>query len=186
MSLPLSDAPLVAQLRAHDRVALRSLFDRYGVHVRRILLHILGTEPDIPDLLHDVFIIAFENIDDLENPEALKAWLSGIAVRTARSFIRRRMRWWRWPSKKPSTVSPQPMAGPDVSAALRSAYAILDALPPDERVVFSLRHMEGLQFEEIAQLCGASLATIRRRMRRAELQFEKRAALDPLLLAWRS
>jgi RNA polymerase sigma-70 factor (ECF subfamily) len=68
--------------------------------------------------------------------------------------------------------------------ALRATYAILDKLSIEERMVFALRMIDGMELKEVALACDCSLATVKRRMARAEARFEKLARAYPCLLPW--
>src|SRR5215211_6715267 len=89
---PESDELLVLALRARHPDAGTQLFDRYAPHVRRVLVRVMGPDTEILDLVHDVFVTALESVHRLVDPKALRAWLTQIAVFTARGRIRRRMR----------------------------------------------------------------------------------------------
>src|SRR5262245_16936332 len=90
------DVRLVASLRAGAPRATTDLVERHGNHVRRVLFRVLGGEDgESGDLFQEVITHAWERIDQLADPRALKAWLTQIAVFTARKAIRRRRRK-RW------------------------------------------------------------------------------------------
>ena len=74
------DAALVSALRNGEPAARAELFDRYAAHAQRVLARVLGHDAELADLLHDVFARALTQIDRLEDPSALKAWLTMIAV----------------------------------------------------------------------------------------------------------
>jgi RNA polymerase sigma-70 factor (ECF subfamily) len=181
-----SDAALVAALQAGRTEARRVFFDRTADDIERLLYRILGPDSEIGDLLQEVFLIALSSIGQLREPEALRGWLRGIAVRRARKCILRRQRW-RFiqlfaPSDLPEREAPVPSA--EVSEALRCTYAVLEQLPPDERVAFALRHVDGLELTAVAQACGVSLATIKRRLARAQRTFVSIAGRYPVLAEW--
>jgi RNA polymerase sigma-70 factor (ECF subfamily) len=186
LPVPDSDAGLVAALRAGRQSAKAALFDRYGRHVHRVLSRVLGPDPDIPDLLQDVFVSALESIDRLTDPNALRAWLSRIAVFTARGRIRRRVRW-RFVRNEPleelSKVEAH-SASVEVSEALRTSYRVLGQLPPDERIAFALRFIDGMELTEVAEACDVSLATIKRRLVKAQRRFVEIARREPSLQEW--
>src|SRR5580658_2343595 len=73
---------LVAALRAGHPAAKAELFDRYAHDVERTLARILGSDTELGDLLHEVFVRALDFIHTLEDPAALRGWLTGIAVIT--------------------------------------------------------------------------------------------------------
>ncbi|MDX2053157.1 MAG: RNA polymerase sigma factor [Polyangiaceae bacterium] len=180
-----AEARLVESLVAGELSAKKELYDRYGSHVHRILLHTLGREREVADLLHDVFISAIEGISGLKNPAALKGWLTSIAVFSARSFIKRRRRRNLLGFLSTEEV-PVPAAEPSqqVSVALRTAFKVLEKLPTDERIAFSLRYIEGLSLKEVAEACGAPEATTKHRITRAQQRFFKYAKREPLLGDW--
>jgi RNA polymerase sigma-70 factor (ECF subfamily) len=185
VSLPIrdSDVALVAALRAGRSEARRALFDRYGGDVERVLYRILGPDQEITDLLQDVFLAALGSIDKLRQPEALRGWLTGIAVRKARKCILRRRRWrfiqFLPPAELPEREAVLPPA--EVSEALQRTYTLLERLPADERVAFALRFIDSMELTDVAAACEVSLATIKRRLSRAQHTFHTLAAQDALL-----
>ena len=68
--------------RAGDQRAKAALFDRYAAYVRGIVVRLLGLQRDVPDVVHDVFVAALQDIERLQNEAALKSWLTSIAVFT--------------------------------------------------------------------------------------------------------
>lgn len=179
-----SDEDLVRAIRAGDRDASGLLFDRHGAAVERVLWGVLGPEPEIEDLLHEVFVRALAGIADLDDPARVKSWLFGIAVFTAREWIRRRMRrrWLRFVADVPET----PTAAPDaaISEATRDTFTVLASMSEDERVLFGLRFVEGMELAEIALVCDLSLSTLKRRLKAAEKHFLARAQHHPSLAPW--
>jgi RNA polymerase sigma-70 factor (ECF subfamily) len=149
-----------------------ALYDRYAAHVERVLLRVLGPDDEIADLMQEVFLAAIEGIDGLAEPARLRAWLSGIAVFKARACIRRRRRrrwlWFMAPEELPERgVEPAP-----------------HELPADERIAFALRLIDGMELTEVAEACGVSLATVKRRLARARDEFRERALTEPALTDW--
>ena len=74
-------------------------------------------------------------------------------------------------------------APPDavVVEGVRHLYLALDRLDADSRLAFVLRHVEGHDLLEVANACGCSLATVKRRLARAEKRFQAIASGDPVL-----
>jgi RNA polymerase sigma-70 factor, ECF subfamily len=184
-----ASAGLVADLRARLPAARREVVHRYGGLVRTILIRLLGSgdsdRADRQDLLQDVFLRVFEGIDQLERPEALKAWVSRIAVFVAREHIRRlrRRRWLLFFGDPPDAPAPA-TAGEGLREAVRCVYALLARLPVDERLVLALHTFEGMELQEIAPMCGLSYATARRRLKSARSRFTKLARPCEALTPW--
>ena len=182
----LDDAALVESILNGEDRGRETLYDRHAPHVRRVLVRCLGTQRDVADHLQDVFEQAFRDLGKLRDPKALKAWLTRIAVHLARAQIRRnsRRRWLRLlpPDELPEQIAP--VASREVSDALRATYRILEQLGADERIAFALRFIEGMLLEEVAAAAGCSLATAKRRIRRAEAAFVEVARSTPSLQPW--
>lgn len=190
--LPLGDAAtdddasasLTEALRAGDPGATLALFDRHGVHIRSILIGVLGPDPDIADLVQDVFVTALESISRLRDGRRLRAWLTSIAVFKARGLIRTRRRrrallrvcFWLAPE------APDPTPAIQGSESLRAAWRVLDRLPADERLAFALRFVQGMELGDVALACDVSLATIKRRIARAQTAFLLEAQAEPALI----
>jgi RNA polymerase sigma-70 factor (ECF subfamily) len=186
LPIPEPDAALVAALRAGRADASTVLFDRYGGEVERVLYRILGPDSEIKDLLQDVFLVALGSLDKLRDPDALRGWLTSIAVRKARKCILRRQRW-RFIQLWPATELPEreaPVVLPEVSEALRCTYAVLARMPADERVAFALRFVAGMELTAVAAACQVSLATIKRRLGRAQATFTALALEHGALHEW--
>lgn len=183
---PRDDAALVRGLMADDATARAELFDRHAPHVQRVLARVLGHDSELPDLLHEVFARALAQIGSLDDPSALKAWLTAIAVFTAREQIRRRMRgrWLRFFASEDLPEMPVVEAGEDVRESLRATYAVLERLGVDDRIAFALRFIEGLDLGDVAAACGVSINTIKRRLARAEKRFVGLARREPSLRDW--
>lgn len=179
-----TDRALVVSLRAREAGASEMLFDRYGPYVERLIVRVVGLDPEVPDLIHEAFARALEGIHGLRESSALKGWLGSIALFTARVFLRNRRTRRRWLRFLPPNDLPEmaaTVALPEVSQTLKRTYVVLDALPADERIAFALRFVDGMELTEIAQIAGVSLATIKRRLIRAQQLFLDAARRDPLL-----
>lgn len=182
---PRGDETLVAALRAREPAAASLLLQRHGAHVRRVLMRVLGAQDnELADVLQEVVLNAWEGIDGLSDPRALKAWLTQIAIFTARKVIRRRHRR-RWLTFLETIPEPEvSWAGGDLKEAARCVYQILERMPVDERLPFTLRMLEGLDLDATAAACQMSLPTVRRRLIRAERRFAKMARQFEALAPW--
>jgi RNA polymerase sigma-70 factor (ECF subfamily) len=177
------DAALVEALRAGHPGAAAVLYDRHAGQVRLMLRSILGPDDDIPDLLQEVFIRALDGVGNVRDADRLGAWLTTIAVFVGRAHIRLRSRrkWLRLFS--PERTAPRQLQQPptDARRALRQVYAVLDGMPVDQRMAFVLRYIHGVTLVEAAEACDTSLATIKRRLSRAEQRFRVAARRWPEL-----
>jgi RNA polymerase sigma-70 factor (ECF subfamily) len=173
-----NEAPLRLVEHGERGSFLDDVYRRYCRYVGAVILRLGGRRDEIDDLIQDVFVEASRGIRDLREPEAVKGWLSTIAVR----LVRRRLRWRRLrrflglDGGADYTHMVDAAASPIDKLLLRSVYRVLDELPVDDRMAFTLHLIEGETIEQIARLCGCSLATTKRRVARAQKAIEERLA----------
>jgi RNA polymerase sigma-70 factor (ECF subfamily) len=177
---------LVRALRAGEPWAERALLRSEAAHVERLLMRILGYRAELDDLVQEVFIRAFARIGTLREPESLRPWLGSIAAFVAREAIRRkrRRRWLVFLPAEECVELPTNSASFEARTALRVFYQVVDAFPADERIAFTLRFVEGMELTEVAEVCQVSLATIKRRLKRASDDFYVRGRARAELVDW--
>lgn len=183
---PADDAEsLVDALKVRKAWAERALVEDHTAHVERLITRVLGPSSDVDDLVQEVFIRALWRVDQLRD-EGVKSWLGAFAVNVAREALRKKRRWrWLWSvaaEDAPEVRSAD--ATPDVRAAMGALYRLLDRMDPDDRVVFTLRAIEGMELLEVAGLTDLSLSTVKRRFKRAQEFVIQHARRDVLLADW--
>lgn len=167
-------APVVvpdsAEAEHPEPLEIDEAFRVYAPYVARIGYRLLGRDSDVDDLVQDVFLAAHRGLRHLRQPEAIKGWLATVAVRKARRRLKRRRLWCMVGIGTESAESvdiADPAATPEQRALVAQVYRILDRLPVDQRIAWSLRFVEGQTLERVAELCGCSLATAKRRIKAA-------------------
>jgi RNA polymerase sigma-70 factor (ECF subfamily) len=130
-----------------------------------VLSRKLGQDAEVPDLLHEVFIAAFQSIGRLREPHALPVFLRQIAVHVAHGHIRRRVQRRALVCELALTVAVGngPAAQP-MGEARASIESVLSRLPEGERVPFRLRFLCELALSEVAAETGLSVPTVKRRL----------------------
>jgi RNA polymerase sigma-70 factor, ECF subfamily len=177
---------LLLALRAGEPWAERAFLEGETGNVERILTRILGWHCELDDLTQEVFVRAFARLDELREPDALRGWLSSIAVFVAREAIRKKRRR-RWLVFLPAQETPEMTAAPvspEARDALRAFYDVVSGLDADTRIAFTLRCVGGMELSEIAEACEVSLATVKRRLKRAANDFYARGRARPELIDW--
>jgi RNA polymerase sigma-70 factor (ECF subfamily) len=178
------DAALAAALKADTPGAMESFYRRFAPYVQRILVSVVNVRHDMPELLQEVFIQAFASIGSLRDNSLLRTWLTSVAVKTARKYIQRKTRYTFFQRSLPDIEWPVTDARYEDREALRYTYSVLERMPVEERVVFSLRYIEEMSLLETAKACDVSLATVKRRLGKARKRFSLLAAKCPVLLEW--
>ena len=179
------EVALLQGLQNQEPGAQAAFFDTYERDVRRVLVRVLGTTSDVADALQETFLRAFKSALQVKDALALRGWLLRVAVSVAIDHLRRRqrLRWLVFSNDAPVDV-PVESASPELRAAVRDTYRVLDKLPNEERIAFALRHIDEMELAEIADACSVSLATIKRRLSRAEVRFRTLAKRQPGLSDW--
>lgn len=176
---------LTQGLKARKNWAERALVEEQTSHVERLLTRILGNDSELDDLVQEVFVRALGKVDDLRD-ENVKSWIGAFAVNVAREVIRRRRRkrWLSFFAPEELPEVPDDDTPMELRDAVRALYRLLDTMDAEDRVVFTLRLVEGMQLTEIATVCDVSLSTVKRRVQRSENWFRARAMRDPRLADW--
>jgi RNA polymerase sigma-70 factor (ECF subfamily) len=157
------------------RVSLvQQAFRDHAAFVARLAHRLTGRSDEIDDIVQDVFIVAVRGAGALRDPTALRHWLATITVRVARKRLRTlRLRRFCGLDDAPEYESvAAPGATPEDRALLSRVFDILDTVPVNHRLAWSLRHVEGYDLEIVAELCGCSLATAKRWIGAAHAKLE--------------
>lgn len=182
----LGDAELLQLAAQGDPRAIGVIWDRYSQNVRHVLFAALGPDSAIEDLLQEVFIALLRGASRIENSNALRGYLTSVAVRQAALELRRR-KVRRWVTLTPTGQVPDVPTSPsdsDGREALRVFYRVLDRLGRRERMVFVLRHIEGMEFSEIVENLKISESTVRRALVSARSQLDRALRREPALNAY--
>ncbi len=171
-SLPPDEALVDAALRGEPWAA-EALFRRHARRINGLAMRLIGRDADVDDLVQDTFASAFSSLGTLQDPRAFGSWVAAILVRTTNKLIRKRRLLRRLGLGRGSlAIDLDSLTGPTVpqdhAIELRRVYALAQELPAQLRIPLLLRRVEGMPLAEIAELCGASLATIKRRVEQGE------------------
>jgi RNA polymerase sigma-70 factor (ECF subfamily) len=160
---PLYSVPAKAGASARD--PLEEAFRNNARLVYAIALRILKSPQDAEDLMQDAFIQARRDLRDLTHPAAVRQWFAVATVRLARRRLHRRRLFSVFGTEDVGySEALAPDASPEQHSMLRSIYRVLDRLPVNERLAWTLRHIEGMSLEMVASACDCSLATAKRRI----------------------
>ncbi len=175
-----SDEALVLKARAGEAgasIAFETLYRRHAGNALNLAVRIQGSTSDVEDVVHDAFVRAHQSLGELREPAAFRSWLGSIVVRLVRTRLRRRRLVAMLGLATAEPVDLDAIAAPGVDpesrALLAQVYALLQTLPADERIAWTLRYVERHRLESVAGLVGCSLATAKRRIARAQSFLEE-------------
>ncbi len=176
------DSELVARVREGERWAADALYRRHAPDVLRVALRLTANKADAEDVLHDAFVRALDRLSSLRDDDAFAGWLTRIAIQAARMKLRRGRMLRRFGFGPASDASLGALASdaldPAARAELTRIGVELERLAADDRVAWTLRHVEGCELHEVAELTDVSLATTKRRIARANDALRTYLVLD--------
>src|SRR5687767_9891858 len=179
------DEELVARVQAGDKRAFDLLVRRYQNKVVQLVTRLVG-DADAQDVAQESFIKAYRALNGFRGQSAFYTWLYRISINTAKNFLVARN---RRPAAQDIDVADAELFGHtgqmsdvDTPEALTLSGEIRDKvteaihrLPADLRQAITLRELEGLSYEEIAEAMNCPIGTVRSRI------FRARAAIDEVL-----
>jgi len=182
---PLTDASLVERCRANDEAAFNEVVARYKTKVYNYIYRMTGSSDDAEDLTQEVFIRMYTSIESFRSQSSLNTWLFRIASNLCIDRFRRaKNRTAAFSLDDPigqgetthevadHTYEPQRLLeNGEMADQIQRALA---QLPEKLRAALLLHDIEGLPYEEIAQVVGCPLGTVKSRLFNARMQLRQR------------
>ncbi len=180
----LDDNQLVAGFLEGDRLAFPELVDRYQNRLLNFIYRTIGDRDRGEDLVQETFIRVYRHLHRFDQTKKFSTWIYTIASNLAKNELRNRSRnplvlfqtikknWeadhrplqWEDPAHRPDDLFRKRHLRDLVESAV-------EQLPEHHRVVFVLREMEGKTYEEISEITGVNLGTVKSRLNRARNNF---------------
>ncbi len=189
------DAQLVERTLAGDPKAFEMLVVKYQRRIERLIARLVRDSDLVQDIAQESFIRAYRALPKFRGESAFYTWLYRIAVNTAKKTLMEMKRDPVVLESALSTMSDEDdetsrggrelsdgstpeslLASKEIAATVNSA---IEALSEDLRQAITLREIEGLSYEEIAELMSCPIGTVRSRIFRARESIAQR--LRPLL-----
>ena len=185
--MPLTDLSLVERCRVNDDAAFGEVVARYKAKIYNYVYRMTGSADDAEDLTQEVFIRMYTSIDSFRGQSSLNTWLFRIAGNLCIDRFRRSK------NRTPAYSLDEPV-GDDAQAreVADETYAphrllenvemaeqiqtALSKLPEKLRATLLLHDIEGMPYEEIAQIAGCPLGTVKSRLFNARMQLRQHLA----------
>ena len=173
---------LIARCQSGDIGAFEELVERYQRYVFNIVYQHLGDPSEVEDAAQEIFLRIFKSIKRFRGNSSLETWIYRIALNYVRSYWHRRGLLGRLFIQPPvhtdeergfdvtSTLAADTRDPAATAEHLRLAEAIVQVvkqLPPIYREVLIMREIQELGYEEIAEILGVNLGTVKSRIKRA-------------------
>jgi RNA polymerase sigma-70 factor (ECF subfamily) len=182
----LGDSPVVQAFLDGEERAFGILVDRYDSRLLSFVYRTVGDRQRAEDLVQETFVRVYRHIHRFDQSKKFSTWIYTIAGNLAKNELRNRSRnplvlfqtirknWeadhrpleWEDPSLRPDDLFRKRHLREKVEEAVAE-------LPDHHRVVFVLRELEGKSYEEIADITGCNLGTVKSRLNRARNSFAR-------------
>jgi RNA polymerase sigma-70 factor (ECF subfamily) len=173
------DQQLVLRAQQGDKRAFELLVMKYQRKLGRLLSRLVRDPAEVEDVTQEAFIKAYRALPGFRGDSAFYTWLYRIAINTAKNYLVAMGR--RAPTStgidledaesfddadqlRDSSTPESELQGKEIAVAVNKA---MDALPEDLRTAITLREIEGLSYEEIANVMNCPIGTVRSRIFRA-------------------
>jgi len=185
-----ADLELVERVKKGDKKAFDLLVLKYQQKVANIISRYIKDSSEVFDVSQEAFIKAYRALPKFRGDSAFYTWLYRIAINTAKNHLAARGR--RPPADDVEAMTAEQLDAGDrlregdtperlllkdeIARTIREA---VDELPEDLRTAITLRELEGMSYDEIAQAMECPIGTVRSRIFRAREAIDKK--LKPLL-----
>ncbi len=184
------DQKLVVRVQKGDKTAFDLLVRKYQHKVAKLVSRYVRDRREVEDVTQEAFIKAYRAIGGFRGESAFYTWLYRIAVNTAKNYLESQGR--RPPGSdmeiegaeliesgeglRDQATPERQMLTNEIAATV---HRVLEHLPPDLRTAITLREIEGMSYEEIAEVMDCPIGTVRSRIFRAREAIDQE--LRPLL-----
>ncbi len=176
-----NEQPSVQEARAGKSEAWDGLFQRYQLPLYVYVFELVHHEQESLDIVQETFINAARHIGGLQKNERFGSWLFGIAHQKCIQHWRKRNRRNVFLEQEPVDVSETEFLSEEKDPGEwllqkeqeESFFQLLDQLEPPHRSVLLLHFMEGFTLEQIAEITGAQIGTVKSRMHYAKRALRK-------------
>ncbi len=155
------DRDLIMKARRGNVEAYNLLISRWDRRIFNYLLRLVKNREDAMDLSQDVFLKAYQNLAKLEDPSRFSPWLYRIAHNEAYSLLRKNRPESELGEERAEAVPGRRMLPIEVGLAIETAMA---RLTEDQREAVVLKIYEGFKFEEMSEVLGCPVSTVKSRL----------------------
>ena len=156
-----ADSALVERYLAGDMSAFDELMIRYERQIYRVCYRFVDNREDAMDLAQEVFIKAFEHLSTFRRESSLKTWLYRIAMNHCINHVKKHSQEFVEVTESTAHVSASVHAHMEDREQRAQFRELVKQLPPKQKAILELRINEQLSYEEIANISGRSVSTIK-------------------------
>lgn len=196
--MSLSENQLIQSAQAGDAEAFSSLAQRFERRIYTLALYYTREQADAEDLAQEVWMKAYRALDTFRGEASFYTWLRQITVNTFLNH--RRKETLRWNDHATPLEADVPTEGDlngllegraqrveeeyDQRILVERVFQALGELTPQQRLIFLLKHREGMTYEEIAKTFNCSTGTIKKALFRAVTKLRQQLGVEPAPLEY--
>lgn len=170
-----ADSELISRAAAGDTAAFQMLVEQHRSMVYRVAYQFAGNHHDAEDIAQEVFIKVYRSLDRFRQDAQLSSWMYRIVMNACIDHRRRRSPVGAAPfgeeAEHKMLNTPEENPGPEDRAYAGELGQVLETeisrLPKGQRIVFVMRHHQGLKLSEIASALGLAEGTVKRQLHAA-------------------
>ena len=171
----MADSDLITRAAGGDPAAFQALVERHRSMVYRVAFQFAGNHYDAEDIAQEVFIKVYRSLDKFRQDAQLSSWLYRIVMNACIDHRRRHAPAGSAPfgeeAEQTLLNTPEEAPGPEARAYAGELGQVLateiNRLPRGQRIVFIMRHHQGLKLGEIADALGLAEGTVKRQLHAA-------------------
>lgn len=183
------DTVLIRAVQAGDMAAFDELVLKHKDRLFNLIYWFLGDHHEADDCAQETFIKVFKSIETFRFESAFSTWLYRIAVNTCKNRIRSSAYRWKKktvsletstgstngnPSSEIVNGSPTPIMALDKKEKMMRIQKAINSLPEDQNKVVVLRDIQGLSYQDISDITGLNLGTVKSRLARGRLELKRK------------
>ena len=169
------DTDLIARAAGGDAAAFQALVERHRSMVYRVAYQFAGNHHDAEDIAQEVFLKVYRSLDRFRQDAQLSSWMYRIVMNACIDHKRRQSPAGAAPfgeeAEHKMLNTPEETPGPEARAYAGELGAALEravaSLPNGQRIVFVMRHHQGMKLCEIAEALGLAEGTVKRQLHAA-------------------
>src|SRR6266481_6144753 len=158
---PDPDIELVERYFSGDTAAFDEIMIRYERQIYRVCYRFVENRDDALDLAQDVFVKAFEHLPTFRRESAFKTWLYRIAINHCLNHVKKHSQQFVEVTEFTGSIRPSIQHQLEHEEQRQHFRRLVKRLPPKQKAILELRINEQLSYEEIAQISGRSVSTIK-------------------------
>ena len=153
-----------------DMEAMETVYTGYKSSIFNVAYRFSGSRASAEDLMQEIFIKVFTQINKLRSLEAFNSWFYRIATHTCISFTRKRGRLSEIPNEK---IEETPSPNNDMTAIKQDLEQAINILPPKQKMVFILHDVQGFTHMEIAKIMKLRQGTCKSQLFKARMKLRE-------------